>query len=122
MQFLIDCFISPSVIYTEVLIDLPREDHVYAGKEACFCVVITSACTAADVSWDGSLYRAKSNRTGEKNLTTCWHCGIVSKDQNGTIVQFHLISDALKITHSRPVLLMVAGKLDISIDDISNQL
>ena len=64
---------------------------------------------------DGSLYRAKSNRTGEKNLTTYWYCGIISKDQNGSTVQFHLTSDAVKITNSTPVLLMVAaGKSDIS--------
>ena len=96
----------------EVLIDLPREDLVFAGEETCFCVVTTSACTAADISWDGSLYHAKSNITPEKNLTRFWHCGIVFEDQNGTFAQFHLISDALKITNSTPVLLMVAGKSD----------
>ena len=104
-------FISLSVI-TEVLIDLPREELVYAGEETCFCTATTSACTDADLSWDASLYHAKSNRTLEKNLTVYWHCGIVSGNQNGTIVQFHLISDALKITNSTPVLLKVAGKLD----------
>ena len=109
---MLDCFqISLSVI-TEVLIDLPREDYVYAGEETCFCVGTTSACTDADVSWDGSLYRAKSNRTGEKNLTTYWYCGIISKDQNGSTVQFHLTSDVVKITNSTPVLLKVAGKWD----------
>ena len=100
-------FISLSVI-TEVLIDLPREELVYAGEETCFCIATTSACTDADLSWDSSLYHAKSNRTLEKNLTTYWYCG----NQNGTIVQFHLVSDALKITNSTPVLLKVAGKLD----------